>query len=192
MNVRFSHRRLTGLSLLALAVALVPSVHADDYTIDGVHSSVSFKASHIGISEVHGRFNDFSGSFKLDDLNSSFSLTIKAESVDTNNKKRDDHLRSPDFFNAKQFPSIVFKSTKVVPGKKDPFEVTGDLTMHGKTQQITFTLAGGKKAEFPKGSERVGFSTTLKLKRSDFGMDKMVGPIGDDVEVSIAFEGVKK
>src|SRR5262249_11112345 len=109
----------------------------------------------------------------------------------TNNKKRDEHLRSPDFLNAKQFPGIAFKSTAVKP-IQDGFEVTGDLTLHGVTKSITFPLKGGAKAAFPKGSLRTGYSTELLLKRSAFGMDKMLQAVGDDVYVAISFEGVKK
>jgi polyisoprenoid-binding protein YceI len=177
-----------------LGVAAPARVAADDYVLDEMHTAATFKIAHIGLSWTYGRFNDVAGAFTLDPADAtkaSFTLSIKAESLDTNNKKRDDHLRSPDFFNVKQFPGIGFKSTSV-KAVKDGFEVTGDLTLHGVTGSITFPLKGGAKAEFPKGVQRTGFSTELVLKRSEFGMDKMVGPVGDDVYVSISFEGVKK
>jgi len=181
---------VTGLSLLAAA----PAVAADDYTFDPVHSSVSFKARHLDISWIHGRFNEVSGSFSLDRENpakSTFELSIKADSVDTGNVKRDEHLRQPDYFDTKQFPTIDFKSTsvKVVKGG---YEVTGDFTMHGMTKKVTFAVEGGKEIEF-MGTKRVGFSTELKLKRSDFGFDKSaIGPIGDEALVIIDFEGTRK
>jgi polyisoprenoid-binding protein YceI len=171
-----------------------PAVAADKFEIDLVHSSISFKARHLGVSWVHGRFNSFSGHFVLDrekPAKSSFELTIPIESVDTNNKGRDQHLQGPDFFNAKQFPSITFKSTKV-KAIDGGFEVTGDMTMHGVTKPVTLTLEGGETAEFPKGMQRVGFSASLTLKRSDFGMDKMLEAIGDETPIDIGFEGVKK
>jgi polyisoprenoid-binding protein YceI len=118
-------------------------------------------------------------------------LTIKAGSIDTANPKRDGHLKSPDFFNVKQYPTIVFKST-AVKAIKDGYEVTGGLTMHGVTKSVSFRLTGGAKAEFPKGVHRTGFSTELVLKRSDFGMDRFTQALGDDVHIAISFEGVKK
>src|SRR5713226_2028376 len=161
------------LVLAVFGLASLP-VRAENYVIDDNHSSVSFKIDHLGLSWIHGRFNAVSGNFtidKNDPSKSAFELTLKAESIDTNNKKRDAHLRSPDFFNVKQFPTITFKST-MVKTAEGGFEVTGDLTMHGETKPITFTLKGGKEAEFPKGVQRTGYSTELALKRSDFGINK--------------------
>jgi polyisoprenoid-binding protein YceI len=155
---------------------------------------VTFKVQHIGISWVHGRFNEFSGSFVIDRDDPgkcSFTLTIKAESIDTANSMRDNHLRGPDFFNVKQFPAIEFKSTSV-KGIDGGYEVTGDLTLHGETRPITFSLKGGKTAEFPKGVQRIGFTTDLTLKRSDFKMDRLLNAVGDEVPISISFEGIKK
>jgi polyisoprenoid-binding protein YceI len=169
------------------------SIRADDYAVDPMHSGVTFKISHLGLSWVYGRFNDFSGSFTIDPdpAKCSFSLTIKTESIDTNNAKRDEHLRSPDFFNAKQFPAITFKST-AVKAIKDGFEVTGDLTLHGETKPVRFALLGGRKAEFPKGVQRTGFAMELVLKRSEFGMTRFAEALGDEVHVAISFEGTKK
>ena len=182
-------------ALLAVAASAAPAVAADNYAIDAAHSSVSFKAEHLGISWVHGRFNAFSGNFsidKTDPAKSSFEMTIKTDSVDTGNKQRDMHLLSPDYFDAKQFSTITFKSTSV-KAVAHGYEVKGDFTMHGQTKPITFTLLGGKEAEFPKGTKRTGFTTDLKLKRSDYGMiDKMPGALGDEVPVSISFEGARK
>jgi polyisoprenoid-binding protein YceI len=180
--------------IVVLSVASAsPARAADDYAVDAMHAGVTFKISHVGLSWTYGRFNDLSGSFTIDESadKCSFGLTIKTESVDTGNKKRDEHLRAPDFFNAKQYPTITFKST-AVKAIKGGYEVTGDLTLHGKTKSVTFSLMGGRKAEFPKGVQRTGFSTELVLKRSDFGMDKMKEAIGDEVYVSISFEGTKK
>src|SRR5262249_20677835 len=148
-----------------------------------VHSCVYFKITHSGISSVFGRFDDYTGDFTIDPndpAKCSFKLSIKTESIDTNNKQRDDHLRSPDFFNAKQFPAISFKSTSV-KSSGSGLQVTGDLTMHGVTKPVTFTLTGGKTAEFPKGVQRIGYSTELTLKRSDFDMTKFAEALGDEV-----------
>jgi polyisoprenoid-binding protein YceI len=184
-----------GTVATVLALAVAPTLHAsDDYKIDPVHSSISFQIQHAGISYVHGRFNDVSGEFtihKADPTKSSCSLTIKVESVDTNNKGRDTHLRSADFFNVKQFPTITFKST-AFKAIKDGYEVTGDLTMHGETKSVTFKLNGGKETEFPPKVKRTGYYADLKVNRSDFGMNKMLEAIGATVYISVGVEGTKK
>ena len=167
---------------------------ADEYDYDLVHSSVSFKARHLGISWIHGRFNEVSGKFSLDrekPEKSTFALTIKTDSVDTGNKARDEHLRQPDYFDTKQFPTIEFKSTstKVIKGG---FEVTGNFKMHGMTKKIKLVLMGGKEHDFKK-VKRVAFSTELSVKRSDYGFDKnAIGPIGDEALIIIDCEGVRK
>jgi polyisoprenoid-binding protein YceI len=191
MHKQFLQMALAGV----LSFGLGTVVKADDYTIDAVHSGVSFQISHVGLAYIHGRFDDFSGNFTIDTSDpskSAFSLSIKSESVDTNNSKRDDHLRSPDFFNVKQFPTISFTSTSVKP-IDGGYEVTGDLTIHGATKPVTFSLKGGASAEFPKGVSRTGFSTSqFVVKRSDFGVGKPMPVLGDEVYVSISFEGTKK
>jgi polyisoprenoid-binding protein YceI len=186
------HKRFLA-PIFAAVVFAVPAL-ADDYVIDGMHSGVNFKISHLGLSWIHGRFDNFTGNFTIDPADpgkSSFTLNIKADSIDTNNQKRDDHLRSPDFFNVKQFPAITFKSTSV-KAAKDGFQVTGDLTMHGQTKSVTFTLVGGKPAEFPKGVQRTGYSTDLVLKRSEFGIEKFTEMLSDEVHVAVSFEGTRK
>src|SRR5215831_11715647 len=98
-----------------MLAALSPQA-ADNYTVDSVHSGVTFKVKHFDLAWIPGRFNDFSGNFTIDTADpskSAFNMTINATSIDTNNPQRNDHLRSPDFFNVKQFPTITFKSTAV-------------------------------------------------------------------------------
>jgi polyisoprenoid-binding protein YceI len=182
--------------LLAVAVLLGSSsvVKAgDSYSLDPAHTSVTFKVEHAGLSWTHGRFNDVSGDFRVDPDNpsaSGFALAIKTVSLDTGNTKRDEHLSSPDFFNTKQFPLISFKSTAVKRVEKG-LEVTGDFTLHGETKTLTLLLTGGKTGEFPPGVHRRGYTTQLKIKRSDYGMDKMIPAAGDEVVIEISFEGVK-
>ena len=191
------NRRLLGLfaaSVFFVGVA-APS-RAEDYSIDPAHSGVHFKISHIGLSWIHGRFNTYSGSCAVDPDDAgkcSFEMKINTDSIDTNNKMRDNHLRSPDFFNVKQFPTITFESTGV-KAIKDGYEVTGNLTMHGVTKPVTFALVGGKTAEFPPGVPRTGYSTELIINRSEFGVGKaqFANALGEDVHVAISFEGTKK
>lgn len=182
---------LTGLITTLLATR---GIAADQYEVDPTHTSITFLIGHIGLSECHGRFNTVSGNFVIDSTNpesSKFAITMDVASVDTNNKKRDDHLRSPDFFNAKQFPTLTFESTSVKP-TSDGYEVTGNLTLHGVTKPVKFMLRGGKTAEFPQGTLRTGFTTALAVKRSDFGMNNALEAIGDDVKILMSFEGIKK
>jgi polyisoprenoid-binding protein YceI len=183
-----------GVSLAITLLTAGAARAAENYEMDGMHSGVTFKISHVGLSWVFGRFDDLSGNFTLDPSNpagDSFAMTIKTESIDTNNRKRDEHLSSPDFFNVKQFPAIAFQSTSVKPSQ-DGYQVTGDLTMHGVTKPVTFTLKGGKTAELPKGVRRTGFATQLAIKRSDFGIDKFTDMLGDDVYIEVGFEGILK
>lgn len=187
---------LKQLPLVVLGVALCAigaAPAADEYAVDGAHAAVTFKISHLGLSWTHGRFGDFTGAFAIDPDpgKCAFSLAIKAESIDTANAKRDEHLRSPDFFNVKQFPVIIFKST-AVKAVKDGYQVTGDLTMHGVTKAVSCALLGGRKAEFPPGVQRTGFSTELVVKRSEFGITKFAEAVGDEVHIAVSFEGTKK
>lgn len=183
------------LALVAATAILADNIAraADEYAYDAVHSSVSFKARHLDISWIHGRFNQVEGKFSLDredPAKSTFELKILADSVDTGNKARDEHLRQPDYFDTKQFPTIEFKSTST-KAIKGGYEVTGDFTMHGTTKKVTLVLKGGKEIEFNK-KKIVGFSTELSLKRSDFGFDKSaIGPIGDEALIIIDCEGVR-
>jgi polyisoprenoid-binding protein YceI len=170
--------------LFALGIVAMPAAAAETVKVDPVHSSIVFKIQHAGISWIYGRFDKFEGAFTLDKedpANSSFALSIKTESIDSNNPQRDGHLRGPDFFNAKQFPLLTFKSTSV-----------NDLTMHGVTKPISFVLHGGKEAQFPPGTRRIGFNTELIIKRGDFnvGPAKFAGLLGDDVHAEIALEVV--
>lgn len=186
--------RMRFVGSLVLLAAVAGPVAAADYAVDSAHAGVTFKASHVGLSWTYGRFNDVSGTFTFDPdkvTASKFNLAIKTDSIDTGNAKRDEHLRAPDFFNAKQFPAITFKST-TVKAVKEGYQVSGDLSLHGVTKPVSFILTGGKTAEFPKGTQRIGFSTELTIKRSDFGMDKMLDGIGDEVPISISLEGTKK
>lgn len=185
---------MTVVAVILVAAAGRLACAADEYAYDPVHSSVGFKARHLDISWIHGRFNEVEGKFSIDRQDASkstFELKIKVDSVDTANKERDEHLRQPDYFDTKQFPAIEFKSTstKAVPGG---YEVSGDFKMHGQTKKITLHLKGGKEIEW-KGKKIVGFSTEVALKRSDFGFDKSaIGPIGDEALIFIDCEGVRK
>jgi polyisoprenoid-binding protein YceI len=182
-------------ALALLLLVFASPARAQKYGIDPAHSSITFKVKHLGLTWVYGRFNEFSGDFtfdKGDPGKSSFAVTIKTDSIDTNQKMRDKHLRSKDFFDVEKYPEITFKTTSVKKGK-DGYELTGDFTMRGVAKPITFTVKGGDdEKEFPKGVKRIGFTIQTKLNRSDWGMNFMVGPISDAVHIAIGFEGVQK
>ncbi|MDB4670597.1 YceI family protein [Pirellulaceae bacterium] len=194
MQKLFNLGTLSAIVLTAFLSSHQAALGADEYDYDLVHSSVSFKARHLDISWIHGRFNEVSGKFWLDRKNpskSKFHLTIQAASIDTANEARDAHLRQPDYFDTKQYPTIEFRSTSTKP-IKGGYEVTGDFTMHGTTNKITLTLMGGKEHDFGK-VKRVAFSTEITLKRSDYGFDKQaIGAIGDQALIIIDCEGVRK
>jgi polyisoprenoid-binding protein YceI len=181
--------------ILPLLCALALSAFAaDTYKIDPVHSNVLFSINRQGVSDFYGMFNDISGTVVFDNADpskSSVDLTVPVESLDTRNEKRDQHLKSPDFFNAKQFPTLTFKSTKV-EGSGDTFRVTGDFTLHGVTKPITVEFKRGAEVKGQRGEVRSGGQTRFTIKRSDYGMTFMAGPLGDEVNLILSLEGIKQ
>ena len=172
--------------------AAVQETHT--YSVDPVHSTVIFRIKHFGVSYFYGRFNSPSGTFSFDPENpagSSFDITVKTDRVDTHSPKRDGHLKSADFFNARQFPEITFKSTSVKEVRGDTLKVTGDLGLHGQTREITIDLHHVGSSDTRRG-QLCGFETTFTIKRSDFGMKFMLGGVGDEVTLMVSLEGRKK
>lgn len=180
--------------LAIILSSLGMAVHADTFKIDPVHSSVIFSIKQLGVTDFYGRFNDVLGTVvfdKADPSKSSVEVSVPVESVDTNNEKRDQQLKSPDFFNAKQFPMIIFKSKKV-EASGDNYKVTGELTLHGVTKPLTLEVEKGTEAKGMEGEIRGGGETEFTITRSDFGMNFMQGPLGDEVEVVLSLQGVKQ
>ncbi len=168
---------------------------AETYKVDPVHSSVVFRVKHLNVGFVYGRFNDLQGMIVVDEKNperGSVNLTIRTESVDTGAADRDNHLRSPDFFNAKQFPFITFKSTQVRRVKPNLYEVRGNLSLHGVTRQITMRVEQTGVGKGMKGEWRIGFHTTFRLKRSDFNMTYMLNGISDEVVLMVSVEAIRQ
>ncbi len=187
------------LTVLALAASRHEEKRLDAggaYAVDLVHSTVLFKCLHAGTSWSFGRFDDFSGDFQLDLAHpekSRVQITIQTKSVNTNAKDRDEHLRGPDFFDVKQFPTATFVSTAVAKKGDKTYAVTGDLTLHGTKKSVTIDMehTGSIDAPPPLG-KRTGFYGTLKLPRADYGITYGQGMLGDDVELMLSIEGTAK
>ncbi|RJP34917.1 MAG: YceI family protein [Phycisphaerales bacterium] len=167
---------------------------ADAYKIDPVHSTAIFRVQHFGAGQFYGRFNDVSGQFTFDGSSAeslTFDVTVKVDSVDTGTAKLDGHLKSPDFFNARENPTLTFrsKSAKLVRGAT--YSVTGELTIHGVTKSVTVNVEHAGTADQGQG-KRCGFEAIFELQRSDYGMTYGIdrGMLGDDTRVIVSLEGV--
>ena len=186
------------LPVLAALLLISPSLRGDTYVLDNSHTSVIFGVSHLGYSYTYGRFNTVKGGFELDLTNpqaSKFQILIDASSIDSNDAKRDGHLKGPDFLNVKQFPSITFQSSSIVVEKTDKgefYNMTGKFTMHGQTKEVTLPVQKLGEGKGPYGNYRAGFLCRTKLKRSDFGMTNMLQFIGDEIEITVSFEGLRQ
>jgi polyisoprenoid-binding protein YceI len=166
----------------------------DTFKVDPVHSSVVFSIKHLGVTDFYGGFKQISGTVTFDAADpskSSVEVTVPVEAVDTRNEKRDQHLKSPDFFNAAQFPTISFKSNKI-EGSGNTYKISGDLTLHGVTKPVTAEFKKGAENKGQKGEIRSGGETRFTIKRSDYDMKFMAGPLGDDVNIVLSLEGVKQ
>ena len=191
------NRKLLAAAVLS-TLATLP-LHADTYTVDPAHSEVSFQIRHM-VSQVRGRFNDYTGTVNMDPknlANSSVEFHIKAASIDTNNADRDKHLRTADFFDVEKYPEITFKSDSVKAAGKNKYNVTGTLTMHGVSKKVTLPVTFLGEGKDPWGGTRAGFETTTTLDRKAYGIvwNKAVDNggvlLGDDVKVEINLETTK-
>ncbi len=192
---RFLMKRSFIVMLAAVVAATGLSAFAANYDVDPVHTTLIYRIKHLQSSYSYGRFNMPTGTFTYDAAapeQSTFSMTINVDNIDSGNPQRDGHLKSPDFFNAKQFPTITFKSTSVKKSGEDKFDVTGDLTMHGVTKSITvpLTLVGSGKGM--AGETRTGFEGVVEFKRSDYGISGLMQAVGDDVRLIVSIEGIQK
>lgn len=162
------------------------------YVIDQNHSGVTFEVDHLGYTNVIGRFKDIKGDFTIKADQSSLNVSIQSASIDTNHDKRDAHLRSPDFFNAKQFPVISFSSPLIITDDNGKSTIKGKLKLLGVSKSITLDITKGKEGTDPWGNHRAGYSATGVIKRSDYGMNFMQGGLSDDIRVNINIEAIKQ
>ncbi len=186
--------------LTAMLAVAASSLRAEIYVIDAAHSSVGFRIKHL-VGKVPGRFTNFTGtiaftpgkpeSWKVD-------ATIDPASINTDNEKRDSHLKTPDFFDVAKYPAISFKSTQVTGIKGETAKLHGDLTMHGVTKPVVLDLMLGGTTKDPWGNTRAGFSATGTLNRKDFAisfnrtLDAGGLLLGEDVAISLDIEAVLK
>jgi polyisoprenoid-binding protein YceI len=189
--------RLALIPALLLTIASAAAQAADTYAIDPVTSSALFRVKHFNVAYFHGTFNVVKPESSLvwdetTPANSKVEIIVDAASVDSRNEKRDAHLANPDFFDAKQFPVLKFTSTAVKAVDATRFEVAGQFTMHGVTKPLTITVTKTGEGKDPKGAHRIGFETVFMIKRSDYGMDKMLENIGDEVTITFSTEGIRK
>ena len=185
-------------SLLAL-VALAAGAQAATYTIDASHSSVSFKVKHMMVSNVRGAFTEFEGSLEFDPEateKTTINATIQMTSVDTNDEKRDEHLRSADFFDVASHPVMTFESTKIVHESGNEYTLHGNLTLRGVTKAVELEAEYAGMVLDPWGNTRIGFEAEGEINRKDFGvtwsktMDGGGLVVGDDVEIELEIEAV--
>jgi len=191
-------RRLSISLGLAAALFASPIQAADTFKIDSTHTSFAVLINHLGYSTTPCKFNQFEGEFTFSEANlaaNAIKLTIRTASIDTNDKPRDHHLRSPDFFNVAEFPTMTFVSTRVDKTGDKTGKVTGNLTLLGVTKPITLDVTFNKLAPHPLPRYNkvlpAGFSARGTLKRSEWDMKFGVPNLGDDVQRIIEVEGAK-
>jgi polyisoprenoid-binding protein YceI len=185
-------RRIALASALALASA---PVFAGSYTLDPGHTQVVFSWNHFGYSNPSAQFGTVEGTLEFDQANptkASVNVTIPLASVNSNVEKLNEHLQSPDFFDAAKFATATFKSTKVEKGATaDHLKVTGDLTLHGVTKPVVLDVTVNKVGEHPmRKAAAAGFDASTTIKRSDFGIIKYVPNVSDDIKVHITSEAI--
>lgn len=188
--------------IIMIYLILLTPLLGNPYLIDMAHTKVGFEVTHMMISSVEGQFREYEAKFVYDEKTNTLSkveATIQVASIDTENQKRDDHLRSPDFFDVKKFPVIQFVSTEQIsikPGEEKTLK--GKLTIKGVTKNIELKVKYTGSIKDPWGNERIGFEATTKLNRKDFGItwNKLIEGggvvVGDEVRVFIRGQGIKQ
>lgn len=181
-----------------LAASLPLAAHASDsYTVDPPHTFAHFTINHLGFSTMHGRFDKSSGKITLDRAakNGTVDIAIESGSISTGFAKRDDHLKSPDFFNAVEFPSITYKSSSIKFKGDAPVRVEGNLTLLGVTKPVTLSVTGFNCGPDPmdptKKKQKCGADAIAQIKRSDFGMKAFLPAVGDDIKLEFEIEAIK-
>jgi polyisoprenoid-binding protein YceI len=182
------------------AITTPTTIPTGTWNVDPSHSQVGFAVKHMGIATVRGEFTEFEGTLEIgDDLSTAKAYgTVKAQSVDTNESQRDDHLRSPDFFHTEEHPELRFESTRIEALDDEEFRITGNLTVHGVTNEIVLHADAQGTDIDPWGNERVGLEITGQLSRGDYGMkfNQALGSgnmlVADKVKLALDISAVKQ
>lgn len=191
----FKSMLLRLISLLIATLMTAPAqAAADRYEFDKSHTNILFFVSHIGFSEMAGKFTDYDGHFLFDQEkpeNSKVEVNLKPAGIKTSSEALDDHLQKPDWFNSEKFPEITFQSARIKVTGKNTGEIIGNVSMLGVTKPVTLRVTFNKADYHPMTQDYVaGFTAEAKLKRSDFGMTNAIPMVGDDVRIWISAEGV--
>ncbi|MCF7975049.1 MAG: YceI family protein [Phycisphaerae bacterium] len=186
-------RAIKALFIISLSAFLTLPVAAkpETFKVDPVHSMIFFKIQHAGVGYTYGMFFNPEGQFVVDQEtpeNSSVTVQVKADSVNTGNTNRDNHVKGPDFLNARQFRVISFKSTSVTKTGEKTYEAKGQLSLHGVEKDIVVALEETGRAEI-RGKTAMGYEGKFRIKRSDFGMTNMLAGVGDDITFQVSLEG---
>lgn len=191
------HLKHLSLSVAFALLLGIMSRAAETYTIDPAHTRVGFAARHFGINTVKGKFNEFNGKLVMDgNALKEATATIQVPSINTGVKQRDDHLRTPDFFDAKTYPTITFKSKRIENSGNETVMV-GDFTMRGVTKELRLPLTLSKPIKDPWGGTRVGLETKARINRKDYGiryndvLESGIAAVGDEIEIEINAEAIK-
>ena len=189
--------------VMSSTAATTPTPQAEGYSvwqIDTAHSLVEFSIRHMMVSNVKGRFTGLSGTIvdaEGDPKRSSVKAAIDVTTLITGDPKRDEHLRSPDFFDAAKYPLITFESQRIA-GSRESFTIIGDLTIHGQTREVTLDVTFNGTGTTPYGKTVAGFTAETKINRKDFGLNWNVALetggflVGDQIKVEIELEAVRQ
>ncbi|MDD2898321.1 MAG: YceI family protein [Desulfuromonadaceae bacterium] len=195
-------KRFIALISTIVTLALPAFASASTWTIDPDHSNVGFKVRHLMVSNVKGSFDKFSGTVEINDKDitkSKVAVNIDTKSINTNVNKRDEHLRSADFFDVAKYPVMTFVSKKVAKAGADRLNITGDLTLHGVTREVVLAVEGpSQESKDPWGNIRRGATATTKINRKDFGLVWNAAletggvAVGEDIAITLEVEMIKK
>jgi len=195
-------RCATIFTTAALVFGISGGAGAATFEIDSAHTNAQFAVRHLMVSKVRGHLGKVTGTVNVDDTDptkSSVEATIDVTAISTGEPKRDEHLKSPDFFDAARYPAITFKSKKVTKVGDEKFQMTGDLTIHGVTKEVVLDLEGSPTPfKDPMGHFKLGGAATTRLNRKDFGilwnksLDGGGVVVSDEVDVTIDIELIKK
>ncbi len=192
-------KQLTKLALASAfaAAAFMPTANAADYTIDtkGAHASINFKIQHLGYTWLTCRFDKVGGSFSYDAANISASkieVNIDTSSINSNHAERDKHLKGDDFLDVSAFANAKFVSSSVTDKGDGKLAITGTLTLHGVSKEVTIDAQTVGEGKDPWGGYRVGFSGTTNIALTDFAIKMNLGPASNNVQLNLYIEGIKQ